>query len=320
MNVFFLAAGLGTRLRPLTNKLPKPCIPFLNVPLGYYQFRYLQNLPNSKCVANTFHLPEQVKTLFNSQKFIKNQFLISPEEGKVLGSAGGLKKASELFDDDETILMMNSDEVFFTDNLEFIEQAKNQHLRNNNLATLVVTKHHEAGEKFGAIWCNDNNKVRTIMAAKTKPSESLGLKPWHYIGVIFLNKRILSLIPSGIESNIFYDVLIKELSNKSVEVFKLDCKWYETGNPKDYFNATTALLKSLNKSTFDFINHFDSSHIVFNEGGVSLVSDSIVVSQDKLRGYNVISKSADINRINRLKIIENSVLFDSEVLNLSYFS
>ena len=320
MNVFFLAAGLGTRLRPLTNKLPKPCIPFLNVPLGYYQFRFLQNLNISRCVANTYHLPLQVEALFKTQTLIKNEVLISAETGTVLGSAGGLKQASKLFGNDETILMMNSDEVFFTDNSVFIQEALQQHLRNNNLATLVVMKHPQAGQKFGAIWCDNKSRVQSIMAANTKPEDDLALTPWHYIGAMLLHKNILPLIPDGIETNIFYDVLIKELDHARVEIFKLDSYWYETGNPSDYLAATTALLKGLDTNTIDFINRYDSSHLVQNENGISLVSDSVSVSEDKLRGFNVISKSANTQMLNNLKLIENSIFFENEVLNLSYFS
>ncbi len=156
------------------------------------------------------------------------------------------------------------------------------------------------------------------MVANSKPSQDL--TPCHYIGVILLNKKILKLIPDNIETNIFYDVLIKELKNNSVGVYKLDCQWYETGNPTDYLAATQNVLSNLDKSTLDFINRYDSSTVVVNEGGLSLVSNSVLINEDKLRGYNVISKSTNPNNISFSEKIENSVLFENEILNLSYFS
>ena len=318
MNIFILAAGLGARLRPVTYKYPKPSVPFLNVPLGLYQFRFLEQLQISTCVANSFHLPEKIESLYGSQPYFKNKILISKETGMVLGSAGGLKKASDLFEPDETILMMNADEVFFTPDNLFLSKAYEQHQLSNNLATLIVMKHPEAGNKFGAIWCDQNNRVKNIMVANSKPSQDL--TPCHYIGVILLNKKILDLIPDNIETNIFYDVLIKELSNNSVGVYNLDCQWYETGNPADYLAATQNVLNKLDKSTLDFINRYDPSSVVRNEGGLSLVSNSILINEDKLRGYNVISKSTNPNNINSTLKIENSVLFENEILNLSYFS
>lgn len=318
MNLFFLAAGLGTRLRPLTHKYPKPCVPFLNVPMGLYQFRFLNGLDIDTCVANSFHLPQKISDLYSQQNYF-NPVLISAESGSILGSAGGLKKASNFFKtDSDTILMMNADEIFFTENREFLRKAYAQHIEKQNLATLVVMKHPEAGQKFGAIWCDKNNRVNTIMAAKNKPEGNL--EPYHYIGIIFLNKNILKLIPDGKETNIFYDILINELSNHSVEVYKLDCTWYETGNAKDYLEATSKVLNNLDSHTHNFINGFDDSLLVKNSSGISLISNSVKIDESKLVGFNVISKTADSSLLSSIDSIENSVVFGSEVLNLSYFS
>ena len=319
MNVFFLAAGLGTRLRPLTDKIPKPCVPFLNVPLGYYQFRFFQNLNITACVANSFHLPVKLAQLYKNQPYLKNRFVISDEEGsKILGSAGGLKKAARHFASNEPILLMNADEVFFTQNPDFLAGALQQHLANANLATLVVMKHPEAGQRFGAVWC-DNNKVKNIMAAKTAPEQDAGLQtPWHYVGVMLLDPKVLDLIPIDQETNIFYDILIHQLAKNTVEIFKIDCTWFETGNSTDYLLATKTLLNGLDTKTLAFINGFDPSHLITNEGGVSLVSDSVLISKDLLKGYNVISKSTNPENLHR--DIENSVLFENEILNAGYFA
>lgn len=319
MNLFFLAAGLGTRLRPLTNKYPKPCVPFLNVPMGLYQFRFLQDLQINTCVANSFHLPEQIARLYSQQNYLKTQVKISAESGSILGSAGGLKKASQYFDtSDDTILMMNADEIFFTPDNKFLKKAYDQHVAKQNLATLVVMKHPEAGQKFGAIWCDQNNRVKTIMAAKNKPEGNL--EPYHYIGIIFLHKNILKMIPDNKETNIFYDILINELNSQSVEIYKLDCSWYETGNAKDYLEATQRVLSSLDSHTHNFINTYDKSRLVKNASGVSLISESLHIDERKLAGFNVLAGNTDLSTLNNLGKIENSVVFGSEVLNLSYFS
>lgn len=322
MNVFFLAAGLGTRLRPLTEKFPKPCVPFLNVPLGYYQFRFLQNQNVSGCVANTFHLPEQVSNLYKKQTYLKTEFSISDESGtKILGSAGGLKKAAQYFTPNDPILLMNADEVFFTQNPEFLQTVLKQHHASRNLATLVVMKHPEAGKKFGAIWCDQKDKVKTILAAKSVPQESSGtLTPWHYIGVMVLDPKVLSLIPEAQETNIFYDILIHQLDRNSVEVFKLDCTWYETGNSADYLAATKKLLTGLTPKDLEFVNSYDPSHLIVNEGGVSLISDSVKISAARLKGYNVIAGSTNPELLAKIKVIEDSVLFENEILNAGYFS
>lgn len=315
MNVFLLAAGLGTRLQPLTHKLPKPCVPFLNVPLGLYQLPYLKDLPISTLTVNTFHLPRKVENLYRSLNNFKVPINFSSEEGKLMGSSGGLKKAEDLLDIKKPILMLNSDEIFFTSNKEFLKTAYEKHLKNKNLATLIVSKHPLAGTKFGAIWC-ENNKVKHI----GKTSSISGLKPYHYIGMIFLDPSILSFIPQDQESNIFYDTLIHLLPSKSVEIEEISCSWYETGNGPDYLAATKVILENLDTKLLSFINSFDKSRLIKNPKGISLISESIKINPEKLIGFNVISKTTSSDLLKNTDVIEDSVLFENELLNLRYFS
>ena len=90
------------------------------------------------------------------------------------------------------ILLMNADEVYFTENKTFLQKALDAHIANNNLATVVVIEHPEAGKKFGALWC-DKNEVKNI--SKTANHENL--KPWHCIGPIFVSWDVLKLIPEN---------------------------------------------------------------------------------------------------------------------------
>lgn len=233
VNVLLFAAGLGTRLRPATDQHPKPCLPLLGIPLGYYALPYVQQLNVSQFVVNTFHLPEQIHSLYFGAN-PETQF--SNEYGFIKGSGGGLKQAAKYFDQMDPILTMNADEVLFTAEQNFLVKALDQHLREDALATLVVTEHPEAGKKFGAIWC-DGNKI--IAIGKDKPSRPA--KPWHFIGAQFFSPRILGLIPDGVETNIFYDVLVNHLSRTGMMIYPIKTDWYETGNLQDYTYAKKAI-------------------------------------------------------------------------------
>lgn len=312
MNVMLLAAGLGTRFKPVTFKYPKPAVPFLNVPMGLYQFQYLKFLEINRLVVNTFHISEKIESLYRNQPYYKKEIYFSHETGQILGGAGGLKKAAHLMKKNEPILLMNADEVYFAKEKDFLKKALNHHVQNKNLSTVVVMAHPEAGKKFGALWANENHTVKDISKTAQHPE----LKPWHCIGPIFLAWEVLDLISENQEANIFYDVLLKELPQEKVQVFPIETRWYETGNPKDYFDATADVLTNLDSGTLEFINQYDSSVVYKNTKTLSLISKSIEISTDQLEGVNVISKSV-ANLKN--KMVKDSVLFDQEILNLDYF-
>ena len=319
MNVLFLAAGLGTRLRPLTLKYPKPCVPFLNVPMGYYNFRFTQYLDISNLVVNTHYLPNKIKDLYQNQNFYTADIKFSDESNRILGSAGGLKKASSYFNKsstDDSILMLNSDEVLFDVDPYFLTKAHESHLKENNLATLVVMKHPEAGKKFGAIWYENNCVVNIGKSTlETHPHAT----PFHYIGMMFIKSTVLDFIKPDVESNIFYDVLINLLSSHKVSVFEITCRWYETGNPQDLFSATKDALTKIDSTTHDFINQYDDSNIIKNQNGCSLVSKKFNISPNQLNQFNVISKTTNPNLISGLDLFENTICFDNEIINLNYF-
>lgn len=321
MNVLILAAGLGTRLRPVTLSVPKPCVPFLNVPMGLYNFRFLKHLNINQLVVNTYHLPEKIKELYTTQPYYKNSIQFSNEAGQILGSAGGLKKASSLFKfnqkSDDTVLMLNADEILFDIKEDFLQEAFRFHIQQNNYATLVTMSHPEAGKKFGGIWCN-GNRVENI--GKTASSDKQ--KPQHYIGMIFLNRAALAEIPENTEVNIFYDFLIHKLATEKVQNYNIDCTWFETGNFHDYFEASQNILKKYDTDLplQNFISTYDDSRLTPNENGLSLISKQFNFPNNlKLSGFNCLSKTTNPNLVKDLGLLENSILFSDHLMNQKYF-
>ena len=243
ISLFVFAAGLGTRLRPATLHNPKPCIPLMQIPLGYYFWPYLEYLKIDQFIANTFYLPEQIKSLY---KKINSNFLFSDETDFIKGSAGGLRQADYLLKNTTDTLAVNADEIFFTNEHQFLFNAWNVHQSNDSLATLIVTTHPEAGHKFGAIWINANGFVKHI--GKDNPVDP-ELKPMHFIGLQILNNLIIKDIPKDKETNIFYDVLINYLNDNKVKAYTINCDWYEVGNTNDYHLAKTEIAKKLSTSS-----------------------------------------------------------------------
>lgn len=237
-DVFLFAAGLGTRLRPFTEKNPKPVLPLLSYPLGLYTLPYIEHAPVKNFIVNTFHLPDQVHQLYKKTQF-NPQF--SDETGFIKGSAGGLKQAEHLFTAGAPILAINADEVMFTKDSDFLKKAYDYHLKNNNLATLIVKEHPGVGHEFGGIWCEDQT-VHNI--SKTAPAGTK-LKGWHFIGYQFLSPEVIKLVEKNKETNIFYDILIKQINTNRVKIYPVHADWYETGNLNDYKKAKFAIAEKL---------------------------------------------------------------------------
>lgn len=291
--------------------------------MGLYNFRFLEHLKIDNLVVNTFHLPNRIEQLYQNQNFFTQDILFSNEENKILGSAGGLKQASQYFlkpTTEDTVLMLNSDEVLFDIDPLFLAKAHQKHLAENNLATLVVMKHPEAGKKFGAIWCNHD---RVVHIGKDTPTHNNTAVPFHYIGLIFLKASVLNLIAPHVESNIFYDVLIDQLQTQQVSTYEVSTRWYETGNAIDFFSATQDALLSLDQASLNFINKYDDSILFDNSGGRSLVSKELFkkfnLTPNQFKNFNVVSKTTNPNLITSLGLFDNTICFENEILNESFF-
>lgn len=136
MKAFLLAAGLGTRLKPFTDKHPKALAEVNGQTLLERNIRNLQRQGIDEVVVNVHHFAEQIMAILEKHQGFGSQFHISDERLTVLETGGGLKNAAPLLRGVEPILMMNVDVL-----CEFnLKQMQQQHTETNALATLAVQK------------------------------------------------------------------------------------------------------------------------------------------------------------------------------------
>ena len=128
MNAMIFAAGLGTRLKPLTDTMPKALVPVANRPLLQYVLDKLRRAGASDIVVNVHHFADQIKAYL-----LDTDVKISDESSMLLDTGGGLKKAQSLFDNEDPILIHNVDILSNLDLKKFYDTAK------ENEATLVVS-------------------------------------------------------------------------------------------------------------------------------------------------------------------------------------
>ena len=111
MKAFVLAAGLGTRLTPLTDHTPKPLIPVLNIPSLFYTFFLLKQAGISEIICNIHHHGDAVRRAIESSELSGLSITFS-EEPVILGTGGGLKKCEKLLNDDNFILVNSCYQIF----------------------------------------------------------------------------------------------------------------------------------------------------------------------------------------------------------------
>lgn len=135
MKAMIFAAGLGTRLLPLTENLPKALVPVNRKPLLEHVILKLRDAGFGKIIINIHHLADQVESYLKKTNFLGLDIRLSKEE-QLLDTGGGLKKAAWFFNDDEPFIVHNVD-VLSDINLRSLY---NTHLEQKVLATLAVKR------------------------------------------------------------------------------------------------------------------------------------------------------------------------------------
>lgn len=319
MKAMVLAAGEGTRFRPQTLKLPKPALPLLNVPLGYYSFPFLQEVGVSSIVVNTFHLADKIENLYNSQNDFKVEF--SHEKEKILGNGGGLGNAKRFLEKEKSFFLINADEVFVPHDLHFLSQMKRQHDASNAISTLLVKEHPEVGTKFGGIWINATGEV--VGYGKTKPLNAV--KGYHFLGIQMLRPDIFKYISDGVEQNILYDNLtVAQKAGQHVQIFETSGHWYETGSLTDYLNATRDILQNLKAGTKDFseLKKFlqskaPRSSLRISNGAIHWIDETAKIDNCFIRDFAVVAEKATLRNVQmEAAVIGPSISIDSKsILN-----
>lgn len=235
-----LAAGLGTRLRPVTNHLAKPAVPFLGVPLIFWSLELIKELGPDRVIANLHHLPETIRALAPTFEKSGPPLRFTHEAAAPLGSGGALWFAKKELEDSETILVANADEVILPVQAQTLSRMREVHEKAGALATFLTMRHPEAGSHFGGVWADDALQVKGFgRDAKLFPDATQAL---HYVGVLLVNRRIFQFLPEG-ESNLLYDAIQTAIrQGERVQAYCADLRWYETGNPKDFLTATQDVL------------------------------------------------------------------------------
>ena len=159
-----LAAGLGTRLRPVTHAIPKPMVPVLNRPVMEHTARLLARHGFVEAIANVHWFPETIEGHFGDGSEFGLELSYSREE-QLLGTAGGVRNAAEFLGD--SFLVVAGDALTDID----FAAMREFHESHDGLATLA-TKRVADTDQFGVVIAGEDGRIQGFQE-KPDPAEAL---------------------------------------------------------------------------------------------------------------------------------------------------
>lgn len=201
MKAMVLAAGMGTRLRPLTENTPKCLIPLAGRPLIDWTLRWLSSCGVRECVINLHYLPNQVRNFVGDGRRYDLRFHYS-HETELLGTAGAVKRVANLFD--RPFFVIYSDNFSQWDLKKLVEV----HEENQAIATIAVHWREDVSQSGVVELEQDGRILRLVEKPKTGQSPDS-----HYVnaGFYFLDPKSFDYIPDGKFCDFAFDVFPKML-------------------------------------------------------------------------------------------------------------
>jgi mannose-1-phosphate guanylyltransferase / phosphomannomutase len=225
-----LAAGLGSRLRPLTTYLPKPLVPILNRPLLWHLIMRLKQAGIHAIAINLHYHGEQIRSWLGRGDGLGVEVTYS-QEAELLGSAGGVRRMRHFFGDDAA-LIVHGDILFDVDLSDVIQY----HLSRAAQATLVLHPAHHR-YSYGKIRVNAQGQIAQFVDQQA-PWVSEPLIDTVFTGVQVLDPAVLDAIPAACVAALTTDVYPRLLTNAPrFYGYVMQGYWSDIGTPRRYWET-----------------------------------------------------------------------------------
>jgi len=231
-----LCAGLGTRLRPLTDRVPKPAVPVCGVPLVRWALALLAGAGARRAVVNVHHLPEAMADAAGAAARAVGLDLAVSREPVIAGTGGALREARASLSGAEAILLVNGDVLFDAD----LGAALAAHRASGALATMLLLP-MPAGARYASVEVDGAGAVRRIAGAFGPGGD--GLAPWHFSGVHVLSPALLDHVPAApFECDVNRHVYPPLMARGAVRGLVAGGYWNDLGAPARYLEASADVL------------------------------------------------------------------------------
>lgn len=283
-----LAAGLGTRMRPITHSIPKPLLPVWGKPVLHHILDRLAAWGVEEVLINLHHNPQAILQYLakESHPLLKTQFSYEPQ---ILGTGGALRKA-EWFLDTPYFWMVNSDIAFDINPKCFFRS---------------VEKHHPVS----TLWLTPESGPRTVEMDRGLISDFKSRRPgtkgtYTFCGLQLLSPEILSYMHDDSCFSIVdaYEKCILSRKSNVIGISPDDTFWYDIGTPDAYLEVHRKV-RNCYKQHLPGGNYYDPA---FDKNDKSLNKSSITT-----KGFVFVGKNVSVGSSAH---IENSVILDRAVI------
>jgi NDP-sugar pyrophosphorylase family protein len=277
---FVLGAGLGMRLRPLTEDLPKPLIPIFQKPLVTFVLDHLIALGVRSFVINTHHRPEAFREFFAGGNYRGHPVRLV-HEPDILGTGGGIKNAESLLREEHFISY--SGDLLTDINLGSLIE---EHFRAGNDVTMAVRE-----TKHGADVALEGNRVIDIVTRYGHAGR------YDFAGVAVWSRAVFERIPSG--QPVSYIPVLAEWIGQGGRIGGVvlnDRKWFNIGSRREYLDAHRLILEKQWKPDF----------VEVRDWPVRVAPDAQIDPTATLSGFYSIGAGC---RVGAGVILENTILW-----------
>ncbi|MCX6378603.1 MAG: NDP-sugar synthase [Armatimonadetes bacterium] len=233
MKAMILAAGVGSRLDPLTRSVPKPLVPIVNRPVMEYLVELLKKHGFDEIMVNLYYLGEHIESYFGdgSKWGVK---IYWQREDQLWGDAGSVKRAEDFFKD-ETFLVIGGDDLTDMDLTKLVRTHKEK----NALSTIALSLVDDPSE-YGIVLMNEDSRITRFLE---KPKGEVIFSNTANTGVYVFEPQIFDMIPRGtfyLFGKQVFPMLLEQ--RKALYGHLTAAYWKDVGNLKVYQQTHTDVL------------------------------------------------------------------------------
>jgi len=292
----------------------KALIPFLNVPLIFYNLYLLKNLNVQKWLANTRieqnTLRGKLLRLSDIAKMDPPEFSV---EKKILGSAGGLWQARFFFEKEKNFYYLNGDSFIWQMEENVLSDFYSAHVESQALASFLSIP---TFRQKGVVWADNKNQIHSFLK---KPDKS-NIQAYDFCGLALFSRKILNELKQG-EYHIFKDVLENLCLKKHLRIHVCsNIKTLDMNKLSTYLQgvkqALTRLMSdySSSESLKRVLNSFSPDWCEFSGEGHISATEIPLILKEKLNKKNCLFCSRQVKGLKNLSVKSFAVLDDHSII------